>query len=405
MLLKKTIKILFGLILMMSVSDLYAQSSNTILYNDIVYKVISEEENLVEVTGFSKEATDLPDDLVIPDQIEVSGETYTVVSIGQSAFIYSKIVTAIIPSTVTEIRPMAFMSCYNLESIKIPDSVKSIGYSALSGCNFTEINLPASVTEIGSQCFTECQSLENILVDSENPCYSSIDGILFNKDGSELISCGGGRKSAIIIPESTVSIADFAFWACTGIEEIILPESLESIGAFALSNCKNLKSITIPSNVTYIGGYAFLYCNSLSYVELPAGIDKIDEWGVFGGCYSLETMVCHAIFPPESSFAAFATDTYGEGWNGDNRLSLTDCTLYVPALSVDYYLTSSPWNLFYEVLPLEDAGVTDIIPDNNSGIFNVYNTAGVKVMTTRDKSEIRKLPRGVYIVNGKKIAI
>lgn len=51
------------------------------------------------------------------------------------------------------------------------------------------------------------------------------------------------------------------------------------------------------------------------------------------------------------------------------------------------------------------SGVKDMVAAPENGLFNVYNLNGVKVMATEDASRINNLPKGIYIVNGKKVAL
>ena len=70
---------------------------------------------------------------------------------------------------------------------------------------------------------------------------------------------------------------------CTGLNYITIPDSIISIGDFAFQNCTKLKSITIPNSVTYIGEYTFANCTELTSITIPASITSIDE-GTFRGC-------------------------------------------------------------------------------------------------------------------------
>ncbi len=121
---------------------------------------------------------------------------------------------------VTSIGDSAFMGCVNIEEVTIPDSVTDIGEDAFFGCWCLEkVEISANVTEIGKQAFYACGSLEEIVVLEDNPNYSSENGVLFNKDGSELICYPGGLSDQIYyeVPESVTSIANYAFYAGNGI--------------------------------------------------------------------------------------------------------------------------------------------------------------------------------------------
>ena len=79
-------------------------------------------------------------DIIIPDTVMFNELTYRVTSIGERAFLW----------------------CFALDSITIPESVKSIGWKAFSGNSLTEITIPNSVTSIGKEAFVDCESLFSI---------------------------------------------------------------------------------------------------------------------------------------------------------------------------------------------------------------------------------------------------
>ncbi len=107
----------------------------------------------------------------------------------------------------------------------------------------TSYKIPSSVESIGSGAFSGCYNLTSITVDENNLNYSSQDGILYNKDKTQIIATPKGISGSIV-----------------------LPNSLTSIGLLAFENCKNLESITIPNSVTSIGNSAFQNCRSLTSV-------------------------------------------------------------------------------------------------------------------------------------------
>ena len=213
----------------------------------------------------------------------------SVTSIESCAFFECTSLTSItIPSSVTSIGKYAFWKCTSLTSITIPNSVTSIGNDAFYGCtSLTSITIPSSVTNIGNSIFAGCKCLNQINVDNENPNYSSLDGILYNKSKSLLLSCV--NKEKVIIPNSVTSIESGAFYGCTSLKSITIPNSVTSIGREAFEYCTSLKSITIPKGVTSIGEDAFNGCTSLTSITIPNSVTSIGDYA-FYECTSLTSI-------------------------------------------------------------------------------------------------------------------
>jgi hypothetical protein len=218
----------------------------------------------------------------------------SVISIGDSAFDGCIGLTNVaIGNGVTSIAAQAFQSCNSLMEVTIPDGVASIGYGAFAYCGLTCVTIPDSVTNIEpcaiegcpltsarigrgvtspdlGQAFVWCSRLEAITVDTLNPTYSSVDGVLFNKTRSTLVrfGCPEGRGGSYAIPNGVTNIEDDAFTSCGSLTSVTIPNSVTSIGDQAFYFCNSLASITIPSSVTNIGNSAFLQCTSLSAITV-----------------------------------------------------------------------------------------------------------------------------------------
>ena len=205
--------------------------------------------------------------ITIPSQI--NGKPVT--SIGGAAFYYCSSLTSItIPNSVTSIGSNAFDDCHSLTGITIPNSVTSIGWDAFEDCHsLTSVTIGNSVTSIGVRAFNGCKKLTQINVDKANTTYSSVNGVLFNKDKTELIRYPEGKAdTSYSIPDSVTSIGYGAFRYCTSLKSITIPDSVTSIEWYAFGNCSSLKSITIPDSVTSIDDDAFHVCRKLNQINV-----------------------------------------------------------------------------------------------------------------------------------------
>ncbi|MBE7074529.1 MAG: hypothetical protein E7376_00900 [Clostridiales bacterium] len=191
----------------------------------------------------------------------------------------------VIDPEITDIGKDAFICCYDLTSIIIPNSVQSIGASAFYLCNsLTAIKIPSSVKSIGNVGLASCEYLTSISVDAKNSVYDSrnnCNAIIETKTNRLVAGCKN-----TIIPNDVISIGEFSFQSCS-LTKIEIPNSVSSIGNGAFNWCDDLKNIEIPNSVVEIGYGAFGNCKSLKNVQLSTNLDIIDQ-GVFEGCLVLE---------------------------------------------------------------------------------------------------------------------
>ena len=193
----------------------------------------------------------------------------------------------------------------NLKSITIPNSVTEIGDFAFSRCtSLTNITIPESVLEIGEAAFWNCTGLLNIDVDSKNKKFCSVNGILFNKDESQLICYPAGKTDTeYVIPDTVNAIDRNAFENCISLKNITIPTICYQIGYSAFAGCTGLTgSITIPATV--IEGDAFKNCANLTSITFTK-VYKINS-GAFSGCTGLTNIVFDDvgwIMMPENTFS------------------------------------------------------------------------------------------------------
>lgn len=188
---------------------------------------------------------------------------------------------------VTKIGDEAFAKCRYLPDITIPDSIVSIGSYAFYNCYlFTSLTIPKNVTHIGADICGMCESFTEFIVDDENTAYSSLDGVLFDKEKTALLQCPKGKSGEYTIPDGVTRISYRAFAGCDLLRFINIPDSVSQLGEEAFYQCYFLRRITLPENITYIPNRAFYYCSSLAEITLPDGITSIRS-DAFSGCHDL----------------------------------------------------------------------------------------------------------------------
>ena len=188
---------------------------------------------------------------------------------------------------VTSIGARAFASCSDLTNITIPESVTNIGDEAFLDCSsLVGITIPKSVTSVGDRVIFGCYSLTNIEVEQGNSVYHSTGNCLIETDSKMLVA---GCKNSVIPNDNSVTIIDDYAFSDNGLTNIAIPDSIVSIGDYAFVNCGGLTNITIGSNVTNIGDYAFRDCYGLTSIAIPDSVTRIGSYA-FGGCYGLTSI-------------------------------------------------------------------------------------------------------------------
>ena len=235
--------------------------------------------------------------LTIPSTVTYSGTTYSVTSIGDSAFHQCSGLTSVtIPNSVTSIGTAVFASDSSLTSVSIPNSVTSIGGGAFYQCSgLTSVTIPNSVTSIGQSVFSGCSGLTSLVVTSGNTVYDSRNNCNAIIETATNTLIAGTMNT--IIPNSVTSIGGWAFFDCSGLTSVTIPNSVTSIGDGAFFGCSGLMSVTIPNSVTEIGWFAFFGCSGLTSVTIGNSVTSIGD-GAFSDCSGLTEITSHPNVAP-----------------------------------------------------------------------------------------------------------
>ena len=188
-----------------------------------------------------------------------------------------------------------------------------------------------------SKCFGTCADLKKIEVAEGNAYFSSINGVLFDKNGTTLLASPGGKTGGYTIPDGVTAIGSNAFRR-SKLDPIVIPHGVTTIGDLAFADCENLSTIVIPESVTTIGRAAF------------------------GSSYNLYSIYSLATIPPACGGSCFS--------GVSNK---TSCRLYVPKGTLEAYQAADEWKNFkniveegtisYRVLSAEDKTVEVVAGD------------------------------------------
>ena len=268
-----------------------------------------------------------------------------VTSIGREAFYHCESLTSVtIPDSVTVIGDNIFEGCASLKSAVIGNGVSRIGYYAFGYCgsltsvtigsgvksiaswafdycgSLTQISIPKGVTDISCD-FSHCYSLTAINVNKNNPNYSSVSGVLFNKAKTKLLRVPGGFSGAYTVPDGVTDVG-YAFVTCIKLTSVTISKDVAVLIGGSFDGCSSLKKIivnknnpnfssasgvlfdkaktklirvpcgksgayTVPDGVTAFGDYAFEDCALLTEVTIPEGVQLL-YYRLFSGCAHLK---------------------------------------------------------------------------------------------------------------------
>jgi len=149
----------------------------------------------------------------------------------------SRLPSITIPASVSEIGVEAFASCEQLKSITLPEKIERLGNYAFSNCHLLEtLHIPANVSYIGSGLCRSCYNLKSYTIAAGNVNYTMDDGIIYNYDKTQLVTCPTLREGPVVIPDTVTSINSYAFYDCAYISSVSLPSTLQRIGNYAFYN-------------------------------------------------------------------------------------------------------------------------------------------------------------------------
>lgn len=216
-------------------------------------------------------------------------------------------------------------NCTLLTYVNLPDTLTSIGNYAFYGCTaLAEVSLPASLTSIGSNAFHDCTSLSSIALPK---------GLTAIGQGA-FVRCSA-LSLVIDLPNlTTLGMDAFSLADVTRVENLGKISSIENAvsGNYGMFRGNvNLTYVNLPDTLISIGNYAFYGCTALPEITLPAGVTSIG-FSAFGRCSSLQYIRIEATTPPTLASTDAIPSTIG--------------AIYVPDESVAAYQSATNWSSF-----------------------------------------------------------
>ncbi len=190
---------------------------NTEIYEDITLTAIWEQAGafIYEYDGLTDSYTLIGylghrTNLSIPKEYE----NKPVTGIGKRVFERSNIVSVFIPNTVVYIGDEAFSTCRSLTTVifEADSQLTHIGENVFDSSTITSIDITSHVESIDISAFFNTDKLTYINVAEDNNYFSSLDGVLYNKDKTKLIKYPQAKEeTSFIIPNSVTHIEPYAF--------------------------------------------------------------------------------------------------------------------------------------------------------------------------------------------------
>jgi len=116
------------------------------------------------------------------------------------------------------------------------------------------ISIPKTVTAIDPHAFQACESLRKIEVDTENPAFCSIDGIVYSKDMNRLV-VAPAAKVLVVVPDGVSEIGDSAFSYSKALQSVHMPKGMTNFGDYAFAYCQNLTNVTFEGDLPDHAGH------------------------------------------------------------------------------------------------------------------------------------------------------
>jgi hypothetical protein len=186
------------------------------------------------------------------------------------------------PTTIGE---YAFAYNYQLTSITFGKNLVAIGNHSFLSSQVSEINLPATVQTIAGNAFASSGNLSKITIASANPYFSVSEGVLYNKALTEMIIYPQAKTGTLTIVNNLQYLDPSVLYQnqLTRIEVAANNPYYQSIdGVLYTKNGQNLlmaprylNILRVPSSVRIIESYSLNYAPELVTLFFEEGVEVI----------------------------------------------------------------------------------------------------------------------------------
>ena len=308
-------------------------------------------------------------------------------NIGNWAFnACSSLKTLSLDNKIKSLGRSAFYGCSNLKQFVIPDSVTILNYDLLRNCSsLKSIRIHKNIQEI-DKAFYGCTNLSTLIIEDRNTTLKlgSNNSPLFGDCKLDSVYIGGK-----IVYNTSSDYGYSPFYRNTSLRTVKISDVETTIYDNEFYGCTNLQNVSIGDNVKSIGKWAFSACSSLKNFTFGSGLQSIGQ-EAFSDCINIAQISSEAVVPPTC------------GINALDDINKWNCKLFVPKANINAYKQAPQWKEFFFID--STTGITNTVY-NNSGLADVYTIDGTKRLSKASTDEINALPKGMYIVNGKKIII
>ena len=331
--------------------------------------------------------------------------------IGNGAFSECPNLVSVVVKDGNNIGESAFSNCSSLKTLSLDNKIKSLGQYAFSGCsNLKQFVIPDSVTILNSLLLYNCSSLKSIRIHKGvkeinkafNGCTNLSTLIIEDRNTSLKIGSAYGGNPLLkdckldsvyiggkIVYDTSSKYGYSPFYRNTSLRTVRVSDAETTIYDNEFYGCTNLQNVSIGDNVKSIGKWAFSGCSSLKNFTFGSGLQSIGQ-EAFSDCINITQISSEAVVPPTC------------GINALDDINKWNCKLFVPKANINAYKQAPQWKEFFFIE--STTGITNTVY-NKAGLADVYTIDGTKRLSKASTDEINALPKGVYIVNGKKIII